>query len=127
MCPTVATKAVAVIRPMPGTVINRVATGSARAIVVRSRSSAARFASTARTSSSRWLSTARSRSGIGAHRTQKRGGPTPRLQQWALGVQTRRGHNKATVAVANKLARIVWAVWTRDVDYEARPALPAAA
>lgn len=64
---------------------------------------------------------------LGAHRTQKRGGPTPRLQQWALEVQTRRGHNKATVAVANKLARIVWAVWTRDVDYEARPALQVAA
>ena len=64
---------------------------------------------------------------LGAHRTQKRGGATPRLQQWALGVQTRRGHNKAAVAVANKLARIIWAVWTRDVDYDARPALPAAA
>ena len=64
---------------------------------------------------------------LGAHRTQKRGGPVPRLQQWALTIEQRRGHNKATVAVANKLARIVWAVWTRDVDYEARPALPAAA
>jgi transposase len=64
---------------------------------------------------------------LGAHRSQKRGAPTARLQQWALGVQARRGHNKATVAVANKLARIVWAVWTRDVDYEARPALSAAA
>ncbi len=64
---------------------------------------------------------------LGAHRTRKRETPPARLQQWALGVQARRGHNKATVAVANKLARIVWAVWTRNVDYEARPALPATA
>lgn len=64
---------------------------------------------------------------LGAHRTPRRDRPLSRLQQWALDVQARRGHNKATVAVANKLARIVWAVWTRDIDYEARPALPAAA
>jgi transposase len=64
---------------------------------------------------------------LGAHRTEKRRALSPRLQQWALSVQTRRGHNKATVAVANNLARIVWAVWTRDVDYKARPALAAAA
>ena len=37
-----------------------------------------------------------------------------RLHQWALQVQQRRGHNKAAVAVANKLARIAWAVWRRD-------------
>ncbi|HEY1900242.1 MAG TPA: hypothetical protein VGG49_10640 [Steroidobacteraceae bacterium] len=30
-----------------------------------------------------------------------------------LGAETgqRRGHNKATVALANKMARIVWATW----------------
>jgi transposase len=33
------------------------------------------------------------------------------LQHWALQTQQRRGHNIAAVAVANKLARIVWAVW----------------
>jgi transposase len=33
------------------------------------------------------------------------------LQQWALQTERRRGHNVAAVAVANKLARIVWAVW----------------
>ena len=36
------------------------------------------------------------------------------LQHWALSVEQRRGHNVATVAVANKLARIVWAVWTQQ-------------
>ena len=36
------------------------------------------------------------------------------LQHWALSVEQRRGHNVATVAVANNLARIVWAVWTQQ-------------
>ncbi len=51
-----------------------------------------------------------------AHR--KRATPTP-LQQWGLQKHKLRGHNKATVALANKLARRVWAVWTRDCDYQA--------
>ena len=34
-----------------------------------------------------------------------------RFRLWALDVQKRRGHNKAATAVANKMARIVWAVW----------------
>jgi hypothetical protein len=32
-------------------------------------------------------------------------------------VRNRRGHNKATIAVANKLGRIVWAVWQKDVPF----------
>jgi transposase len=36
------------------------------------------------------------------------------FQHWALRTEQRRGHNIAAVAVANKLARIVWAVWTRQ-------------
>jgi transposase len=64
---------------------------------------------------------------LAARRTHARRRVLTRLQQWALSVDARRGHNKATVAVANKLARIVWAVWSRDVVYQARPALPAAA
>jgi transposase len=39
------------------------------------------------------------------------------LAQWALAVSARAGYNKATVATANKLARIVWAVWHHDVPY----------
>jgi transposase len=34
-----------------------------------------------------------------------------RLRAWALARERARGPNKATVALANKLARIVWAVW----------------
>jgi len=38
-------------------------------------------------------------------------------------VQTeqRRGHNVAAVAVANKLARIVWAVWCHERAYGIDP------
>jgi transposase len=49
------------------------------------------------------------------------------LREWALRTQDRRGHNVAAVALANKLARIVWAVWTRGCDYQAmtpRPQVP---
>ena len=50
-----------------------------------------------------------------------------RLQQWAVTTAARRGHNKAAIALANKMARIVWAVWHRDVEFHARPALTPAA
>ena len=53
--------------------------------------------------------------------------PLTRVQQWALAVEQRRGHNPATIALANKLARIVWAVWTRDAEFVAKPALVNAA
>lgn len=53
-----------------------------------------------------------------AHRRTNARQPVIRLHEWALTVQARRGHNKATIAVANKLGRIVWAVWTRDVEFD---------
>ena len=37
-----------------------------------------------------------------------------RLQQWAVNLEQRVGHNKATVALANKMARILWATWKYD-------------
>lgn len=43
--------------------------------------------------------------------------PSP-LQKWVLNVHQQRGSNKATVALANKLARRIWAVWKRDSDYQ---------
>ena len=52
--------------------------------------------------------------------------PDRRLQQWALALVARRGHNKATMAVANKLARIIWAVWTTEKAFEEKAALIAA-
>jgi transposase len=41
-----------------------------------------------------------------------------RLRTWALALQKRSRHNKAAVALANKLARIVWAVWKNGRAYE---------
>jgi transposase len=37
-----------------------------------------------------------------------------RLRAWAMTVEKRTGFNKAAVALANKLARIIWAVWRND-------------
>jgi transposase len=45
-----------------------------------------------------------------------------RLRAWALRIQTTRGHNKAAVALANKMARIVWAVWRHETSYQSQPA-----
>jgi transposase len=58
---------------------------------------------------------------------QRHATPLTRLHQWALSVQARRGHNKAAIAVANKLGRIVWAVWARDTVFDPKPAIPEAA
>ena len=41
-----------------------------------------------------------------------------RLQSWAVELEKRRGHNKAAVAVANKMARLVWAVSSRGIPYQ---------
>lgn len=43
--------------------------------------------------------------------------PLTRLQQWAVNLEKRVGHNKATVALANKMARILWATWKYDRDF----------
>ena len=40
------------------------------------------------------------------------------LQRWGLQLERRIGHNKATVALANKLARICWAVWRNETSYQ---------
>lgn len=49
------------------------------------------------------------------------------LQRWATQAAERIGHNKATVALANKLVRICWAVWCHERRFSgdwqsARPA-----
>jgi transposase len=40
-----------------------------------------------------------------------------RLRAWALSLEQSRGHNKAATALANKLARIAWAVWKNGGDF----------
>jgi transposase len=52
------------------------------------------------------------------------GRPLDRLKTWALEVQARTNHNKAACALANKLARIAWAVWMKHEKYQS--AAPAA-
>ena len=47
--------------------------------------------------------------------------PPDRLRAWALGLYARSGHNKATIAMANKLARIVWAVWKHNTEFQSYP------
>jgi transposase len=51
---------------------------------------------------------------------------TDRLRAWALRLERKIGHNKAAVALANKLARITWAVWKNDRAFEPIPELEAA-
>ena len=48
--------------------------------------------------------------------------PPDKLRAWARKVHRSRGHNKAAIAVANKLARIVWAVSTRESEFQSVPA-----
>jgi transposase len=42
------------------------------------------------------------------------------LRRWALRVEQLRGHNKAAIALANKMARIVWAVWNHERPFASR-------
>src|SRR5689334_6359179 len=58
---------------------------------------------------------------LAARSAQRRGSSLDRLRTWALELQERRGHNKATVALANKLARIVWATWRFERDFSSKP------
>ncbi len=61
-----------------------------------------------------------------AQRTARHASQGTRLQQWAADIAARRGHNKAAIAVANKLARIVWAVWHKDVEFQSLGSSPVA-
>lgn len=56
-------------------------------------------------------------------RVERRAGrEIDRLKRWALAVQARTNHNKAACALANKLARIAWAVWVKHEAYRSEPA-----
>lgn len=48
---------------------------------------------------------------VAAHLARRRERPLHRLQEWALACEARRGRNRAAVALANRVARIVWATW----------------
>lgn len=51
-----------------------------------------------------------------ANRTQR----PDTLRTWGRQVAGTRGHNRASVALANKSARIVWAIWIEDRDFQVR-------
>ena len=57
------------------------------------------------------------------HATPYRATP---FQRWAVSLAARRGHNKAAIGVANKLARMIWAVWHHDVDFQPNRPAPVA-
>jgi transposase len=51
-------------------------------------------------------------------RAKRKTAPPPDgLGAWALQLEQTRGHNKAAVALANKMARIAWAVWKTGHAY----------
>ena len=60
-----------------------------------------------------------------AHSAKRAGRPLDALRAWVLRVEARSCHNKAAIALANKLARIVWATWHRGQDFQLRAELPA--
>ena len=64
---------------------------------------------------------------MAARRKAATGKELTRLETWAMKTQARVGHNKATVALANKMARIIWAVWTRHDKFNGNDALRFAA
>jgi transposase len=55
---------------------------------------------------------------LAAHRAERAGNTLDRLRRWALDCERQRGHNKATVALANRLARIVWATWKHQRAFD---------
>jgi transposase len=50
--------------------------------------------------------------------TKHAGKPLDRLRCWAVETEARAGYNKATVALANKLARIIWATWKYERSFD---------
>lgn len=58
------------------------------------------------------------RSVLFSAKTAQKKRPLDGFYSWALKTEQRVGHNKATVAVANKLARMIWACWKYERDYD---------
>lgn len=58
--------------------------------------------------------------------TKPPAGVNDRLRTWASQVAARRNTNVATVALANKLVRVAWAVWARGATFQRQPLRSAA-
>lgn len=61
-----------------------------------------------------------------AQKKRREGQPLGRLERWVLEKADGGHHNRATVALANKMARIVWALWRHERSFD-RHFVPAAA
>lgn len=64
---------------------------------------------------------------LNASRRRAKGETLDRLQEWGLELCQRRGHNRAAIALANKMARLAWAIWVHQDVYRPtahRPVLP---
>jgi transposase len=61
-----------------------------------------------------------------ASQLQRHGKALNALQRWVLTLKDRVGHNKATCALANKLARIAWATWRHGTVFDPNQAAAAA-
>lgn len=53
-----------------------------------------------------------------AQKRRKEGAHLSRLQRWALEKADTGHHNRATIALANKMARILWAVWKHERAFD---------
>ena len=53
-----------------------------------------------------------------AQKRRREGRPLDRLQSWALRKADQGHHNRATIALANKMVRILWAVWTHERQFD---------
>lgn len=54
-----------------------------------------------------------------AHRAERSGRSLNSLQRFALDIEQRRGTNKAVVALANKIARVLWAMAVHERHFDA--------
>ena len=63
---------------------------------------------------------------LAADRKRKTGRTLSYLEQWGLELAKQKPHNQAAVALANKMARVIWAVWYHDRVFETQPVRRAA-
>ena len=59
---------------------------------------------------------------LNARRKASNQQPLTRMERWAITTEQRVGHNRAAVALANKMARVIWAVWTREAEFNGNDA-----
>jgi len=63
---------------------------------------------------------------LAAERKRKAGRTLSHLEQWGLELARQKPHNQAAVALANKMARVLWAVWHHERRFEMQPVQKAA-